>query len=68
MTHYKNFFSGLFAGIAAPANLGSSPSYPTLTGSDTNRLQQDLQRIGNDFDSVIQQAHVQSKTVRKQPD
>lgn len=43
----------LLAGIASSASIYEAHSYPTLGGSDLDRLRQYSVKIGNDFSVVI---------------
>jgi hypothetical protein len=60
MKHRSNFLTGLIAGISA--SIDTTPNYPKLVGTDTERLQGDVRRVGEYFSTVIDRKNDERKT------
>jgi hypothetical protein len=50
----SNLFAEILACISSPSSVISPQNYPVLTGTDTERLRQDVERISKDFNVVIE--------------
>lgn len=57
MRKTRTIFAGLLAGLTAPGALFEAARYPSLEGSDLNRLRGDAKRVGADFSTVIRREH-----------
>jgi hypothetical protein len=51
------FGAGIWSAIASPGAILSTPNYPTLAGSDLDRLRGDVRTVGGDFAKVIRREH-----------
>lgn len=45
--------TGILAGLSAPGMAFFLPSYPSLQGSDLERMRQSACRVGGDFQKII---------------
>jgi len=52
MKDSKSFMAGVLAGLA-PASVFERSKYPSLEGSDMNRMRSDVERVGKQFSTVI---------------
>ena len=52
MKNRKSFMAGVLAGLA-PASVFERSKYPSLEGSDTNRMRGEVGRVGKQFSTVI---------------
>ena len=62
MKNKSALLAGILAGISAPSTIYAQPSYPSLPGSDMERLRGDVSRVGNDFSTVIDREHAKEQT------
>ncbi len=60
-----SILAGILAALASPGSAFSSASYPTLQGSDLDRMRRSACRVGDDFKRVIEREH--GKAARKTP-
>lgn len=49
----KSLLSAVLSGLALPASVYSTHTFPRLTGSDLDRLRGDVERVGSSFKTVI---------------
>ena len=61
MRNKSAFFAGILAGIASPATIFANSNYPPLRGSDIERMRGDVERVGNNFATVIEREHAKTK-------
>ena len=54
--------AGIVAGMTAPASVYFSSGYPKLSGTNTERLREDVERVSQDFMTVISQENGTLKT------
>ncbi|MCL2656853.1 MAG: hypothetical protein FWD62_05415 [Betaproteobacteria bacterium] len=65
MDRKKVLLAGILAGMSAPGAVFSAAHYPTLQGSDLERMRRSTVRVGDDFRKVMASEH--SETERKAP-
>jgi hypothetical protein len=53
MKNKSALLAGILSGITSPILIYTKPSYPTLKGSDLDRLRGDVSRVGGYFTTVI---------------
>lgn len=53
MANVKVLMADILFGMSAPARLFDKPSYPSLRGTDLDRLRGDVCRVGQDFTTVL---------------
>lgn len=54
MNKRNAIFAGILAGLAAPGAVFSAPQYPSLQGSDLERMRRSACRVGEDFKKVME--------------
>lgn len=52
MKKRKSLMAGILSGLA-PASVYERTKYPTLKGSDVNRMRGDVERVGKQFSTVL---------------
>ena len=55
MRNKEALLASVMAGLAAPGSIGATVNYRLPTGSDLDRMRQDVERVGRDFTLVIRQ-------------
>lgn len=64
----KNKFTllaGVLAGITSPSSIYAQQKYPSLIGSDMERMRGDARRVGGDFHTVIERENVKKQAAAK---